>query len=208
MTDKNNETGSNSDNNSGENTGAEGVTIEHKADETRATKPAGWSFPKLSLAVGAAMAALIGIGAVTAQSAGGGEGWGMHRMMGDNGKGGRHGGMGGFMGHRLSGVLEDAGASQEQIDKIKTIVEQARTDMEPLRDGMRESRGELMTLLSAPTVDTAAIEKLRSERVASMDEASKKAVASFVEAANVLTPEQRAKLATEFEQMKDRGGRN
>lgn len=199
MTDTNN-------NNNDKTTGTEGVTIEHNVNETRATKPAGWSFPKLSLAVGAAMAALIGIGAVTAQSAGGdGPGWGMHRMMGDHGKGGRHGG---FMEKRLSGILKEVGASQEQIDKIKTITEQARTDMEPLRDGMRETRGELMTLLSAPTIDTAAIEKLRSERVASMDEASKKAVASFVEAANVLTPEQRAKLATEFEQMKDRGGRN
>ena len=191
-------------NNAGEEGAKDGVTIEHDANETAPAKATGWSFPKLSLAVGAAMAAIIGIGAV-AQSAGGdgeGRGWGMHRMMGDHGKGGH--GRGG-MENRLGGVLTDIGASQEQADKIKTLLQQARTDMQPLRDGMQESRGELVTLLAAPTIDAAAVEKLRTDRVAEMDEASKKAVASIVEAANVLTPEQRAKLATELENFK--GGR-
>lgn len=194
-------------NNAGEN---EGVTIEHNANEAATAKATGWSFPKLSLAVGAAMAAIIGIGAV-AQSAGGdgeGRGWGMHRMMGEHGKGGHgKGDRGGrFMENRLGDVLKDAGASQEQADKIKTLLQQARTDMEPMREGMRNSRDDLVALLKAPTIDTAAVEKLRSDRIAAMDEASKKAVASIVEAANVLTPDQRAKLATELENFK--GGRH
>lgn len=194
-------------NNASEN--GEGVAIEHNAADAKPIRASGWSFPKLSLAVGAAMAALIGVGALTAHSAGGdGEGrggWGMHRMMGDHGKGGHDRG-GRFMENRLGDILKDAGASQEQADKIKTLLQQARTDMEPLRDGMRGSRDEMVALLKAPTVDAAAVEKLRADRIAAMDEASKKAVASVIEAANVLTPEQRAKLATELENF--RGGRN
>lgn len=199
MTDENNNA------NNANNAETTGSTIEHDANEPKIARTSGWSFPKLSLAVGAAMAAIIGIGAV-AQSAGGdgeGRGWGMHRMMGEHGMGGK--GMGRMMEYRLGAVLEDIGASQEQTDKIKALIETTRSEMEPLRDGMQATRGDLVALLKAPTIDTAAVEKLRADRVAAMDAASKKAVASIVEAANILTPEQRAKLATELENFK--GGR-
>ena len=59
----------------------------------------------------------------------------------------------------------------------------------------------MAALRGAPTIDKAAVEALRAKRIAEVDEASKKAVAAVIEAAEVLTPEQRAKLV---EDMKDR----
>lgn len=67
----------------------------------------------------------------------------------------------------------------------------------------RDARGEVMELMTAPTIDRAAAETLRAARIAAIDEASKKITAAALDAAEVLTPEQRAKLV---EQMKERRG--
>jgi Spy/CpxP family protein refolding chaperone len=54
-------------------------------------------------------------------------------------------------------------------------------------------------LLLQPTMDRAALEALRAEQIASADEASKKLVQFLADAADVLTPEQRAKLAKDWD---------
>lgn len=160
-----------------------GQTIDHNPNEPKIERQT-WS---LSAKIGVALAAVIGLGAVAAQSAGGF---------------GPHGG--GFAGHFVGKALDSIDASTEQEERIKTIIERTRGELEPMRDEFRESRQQLMTLLSAPSVDTAAIEKLRAERIAAIDEASKKAVSAITEAAGVLSPEQRAKLVSE---MQDRMGK-
>lgn len=169
-----------------------GSTIEHDATESPAPRK-GWP---LSAKIGIALAAVVGIGAVAAQSAGG---------FGPGGHGFGPGGFGmrGFGEHRLGGMLEQIEATKDQETKIWAIIDETRSDLRPIGADMRDARGQLVQLLTAPTIDTAAVEKLRAERIAAIDEASKKAVASIVEAAQVLTVEQRAKLATELQQ---RGG--
>lgn len=67
----------------------------------------------------------------------------------------------------------------------------------------RNTRGEVMELMTAPTIDRAAAETLRAERIAAIDEASKKLTAAALDVAEVLTLEQRATLA---EKMKERRG--
>lgn len=49
--------------------------------------------------------------------------------------------------------------------------------------------------LTAPTIDRGALELLRSREIAQIDQASKTLVQAFADAAEVLTPAQRAKLA-------------
>jgi protein CpxP len=57
-------------------------------------------------------------------------------------------------------------------------------------------------LLGAATIDREAAEKLRAERIAAADEASRKLTTALLDAAEVLTAEQRAELLEHFE---DRG---
>jgi protein CpxP len=74
-----------------------------------------------------------------------------------------------------------------------------RIEARPLMRDFRDSREELAKLLGAATIDRTAVETLRARRVAQVDEASKKLATAIIAAAEVLTPEQRAKLAAEME---------
>jgi Spy/CpxP family protein refolding chaperone len=53
--------------------------------------------------------------------------------------------------------------------------------------------------MTAPTIDPAAIEKLRQQSVQLMDRASATMTKGFIETARVLTPEQRKQAAAELE---------
>lgn len=138
--------------------------------------------------------ALAGIGAAGAM---GGEGVGRQFME----IGMRHGGH--FAGRGLGRALEAVDATAEQEERIWTIIDGARAELRPMMREFRDTRTAVMDLVAAPTIDRAAAEALRAERIAAIDEASKKMVAAALDAAEVLTPEQRAKLA---EQIKERRG--
>jgi periplasmic protein CpxP/Spy len=144
--------------------------------------PARWG---RRLAVGGvALLAVATVGVAGALS----QGFGPPPMMGGFG-------MGGFGGHGVERLFDTVDATPEQEDKIWAIIDGTRAEVRPLMRGFRQTREAMTTILSAPTIDRAAIEKLRAERVAAIDEASKKLTGSLVSAAEVLTPEQRAKLA-------------
>ncbi|TIU97082.1 MAG: hypothetical protein E5W00_24495, partial [Mesorhizobium sp.] len=64
------------------------------------------------------------------------------------------------------------------------------------------TRDDVAKLLGAATVDRAAAESLRAERVTAVDEASRKLTTALLDAAEVLTAEQRAEMLKHFE---DRG---
>ncbi|MBX3572931.1 MAG: Spy/CpxP family protein refolding chaperone [Mesorhizobium sp.] len=167
----------------------DGPVIDHDANE----KPNGGRYGTAFI-VGVGIAAVIAIGAGAAIAQGFG--------MGPGGMGGFGGHMGmRFAEHRFEKVMDEIGASAEQQDKIFAIVDKTRAELRPMGREFRGMREEVAALLTAPTIDRAAVEALRAKRIAEVDEASKKAVAAVIEAAEVLTPEQRAKLAAE---MKDR----
>jgi protein CpxP len=105
------------------------------------------------------------------------------------------GGGGRFMGRRFDRVLEEIEATPEQEEKLWEIAGETFTSVWPMAREFRGAREDLQELLSAPTIDRAAIEKLRSERVAAVGALSRTVTAAVVEAAEVLTPEQRAELA-------------
>jgi periplasmic protein CpxP/Spy len=106
---------------------------------------------------------------------------------------------------RSSKLLREAGASQEQQDKVAGIVKAAVQDMHPLREKSRSLREESRKLLSAPAIDRAAVEKLRAEQSAVHEQMSKRMTAAMLDSADVLTPEQRAKVAAKMAE--HRGGK-
>lgn len=86
-------------------------------------------------------------------------------------------------------------ATPEQQQKLSAIAKGAAKDLEPLRGQHREARREAIELLSAPNVDRAAIENLRAAKLQQADAASRRITQALADAAEVLTPEQRKKLA-------------
>jgi Spy/CpxP family protein refolding chaperone len=60
---------------------------------------------------------------------------------------------------------------------------------------MQSMRQKSIELLSANPIDTNALEQVRASQIQFMDEQSKRMSQAMLEAAQVLTPEQRAQLA-------------
>jgi periplasmic protein CpxP/Spy len=132
------------------------------------------------------------------------EAHGRHASMVDGGHHGGHGGMRGHGQRRMDRMLSSVGASDEQKTKIRDIFAKARADINPDPKARQANQQKMRDLLAAPTVDRAALEQLRASSVADHDRRSKRMSQAMADAAEVLTPEQRAKLAA---QMKDRQGR-
>lgn len=115
-----------------------------------------------------------------------------------------HGGFGG--GHDLQSsqewaelaarqMLRKIDATPEQQAKIDAIIVAAVKDIHPLREQTRAARGDAMKLLGAPTVDRGAAEQLRAQQIALHEKISRRMMQAMLDAAEVLTPPQREKLA-------------
>jgi periplasmic protein CpxP/Spy len=86
-------------------------------------------------------------------------------------------------------------ATPDQQAKIASIAKAAVADLRPLREKAVAARGQAVTLLTAPTIDRTAIEKLRAEQLGLAETASKRIAQALADAAEVLNPEQRRKVA-------------
>ena len=117
---------------------------------------------------------------------------GMHAMMGGPGHGGMHAMM---MGH-IEQMLDKVGATPGQKAKIESILHAGFASMSGAHDDMQQTHARLHALLTAPTIDRNALEQLRAAEIAHIDQASRKMVNAMADAAEVLSPQQRAKLAT------------
>jgi protein CpxP len=115
---------------------------------------------------------------------------------------------GGFMGGPLTPAQTDdridrmtkhmaieLDASADQQAKIAGIAKAAVNDLRPLREKAQAARGQAVALLTAPTVDRTAIERLRAEQIALAETASKRIAQAVADASEVLSPEQRRKVA-------------
>lgn len=157
-------------------------------------------------AVGVAALTLLAAGlsaGASAQSMANGAGQrGGPMMQAMDGGHGMHGG-GGMRGGKGAGggmrhVLDAAGASDEQRTKVRAIMQAAMADLKPLRDTAKANRQQMSQLLSAATIDANAVEAARQRNLAQHDAVSRRMTQAMVDAANVLTPEQRAKAATQM----------
>lgn len=96
-------------------------------------------------------------------------------------------------------MLDDVKANDAQKAQATAIVKASVEKGAPLADKLRGNHEQMRKLMSAATIDKAAIEALRAEQIKLADEASKLATQTMQDIAEVLTPEQRAKLAEKME---------
>ena len=135
------------------------------------------------------LAGLLVGGAAVAQAHGGGA----------FGGGGR-GEMGEFMAFRMHKLLDSVGATDAQKAQIKAAWQPLRPQLQAVHaDGMKV-RQQLAAALTAPTIDRAEVERLRKESLQLADRASTLFTQGILSTAQVLTPEQRQKVATELAQ--------
>jgi Spy/CpxP family protein refolding chaperone len=114
---------------------------------------------------------------------------GMHAMMG----GPRHSHME-AMAH-ITAALNAVGATSDQKGKIEEILHNGLKPMMAVHSSMDDLHGDLMRLLTAPTIDRGALEQIRAAEIAKLDQASRTAMQAIGDAAEVLSPDQRAKLS-------------
>ena len=93
-------------------------------------------------------------------------------------------------------------ATPEQKDKLTAVAR----DMAPLRGKMKAARTQGIELTAARTLDRTAIKKLRTEQIALADTSSKRVTQALADTAEVLTPEQRRKLAERAQKFGERRG--
>ncbi|MFN3348651.1 Spy/CpxP family protein refolding chaperone [Pseudorhodoplanes sp.] len=86
-------------------------------------------------------------------------------------------------------------ASNEQQEKLRGIMRALLKDVLPMREQAFSARRQARELLTATTIDRAAMEKLRADQIALADSVSKRVTQALGDAAEVLSPEQRRKLA-------------
>lgn len=96
--------------------------------------------------------------------------------------------------HRADHMLGKVAATPDQTAKVHAIIEAAAKDLNPELAAMKGTHKQLADLLTAPQIDRAAIDKLRADRTAEMEKVSARVSLALEDAADVLTPDQRAKL--------------
>ena len=117
-----------------------------------------------------------------------GEGMGPMSMMHD------HAGMHAMAEAHIEKMLTALDATPDQKEKIKSILHRGFEQIAPMHEKFAAAHGDLHRILTAPTIDRAALEQIRAERMADFDQGSKVLAQTLADAAEVLSPEQRAKL--------------
>lgn len=95
-------------------------------------------------------------------------------------------------------------ATDAQKARIDPLVKQALQDLKPLHEQLRSAHQQATTLLTQPAIDRAALEAARVADMQLADQASKRLVQLMADVGDVLTAEQRGKLAAHLAHM--RGG--
>ncbi len=103
--------------------------------------------------------------------------------------------------HVVAHALDSVGATSAQEAKAHDIVAAKFAEMGSDTDQADAMRKHALELLSAPTLDRGAVEALRAAIIARLDAKSKLITGGILDIADLLTPAQRAQLATQLESM-------
>ncbi len=117
----------------------------------------------------------------------------------------RHGARLAFVQSAVAHALNSVGASAEQEAKVHDIIAAKFAEIAVKPDDHEALRKQALALLAAPTIDRAAVERLRADVVTIFDAKSKAVVGGLLDVADQLTPPQRAELAAELADMARRG---
>ena len=148
----------------------------------------------VALACGMSLSALAQpAGGPAAQPGWQGDGMWHHKGPGA-GMGGGFGPMDMMGGRGMARALDAIGATAEQKAQIRQIMQAAQADLSSQREARTQLREQARALFTAPTVDANAAEALRQQMLAQHDAASKRMMQAMLDAARVLTPEQRKAL--------------
>jgi Spy/CpxP family protein refolding chaperone len=85
-------------------------------------------------------------------------------------------------------------------------VKAAANELAPLRQRHVEARRKSLELLAQPTIDRAQLEALRVEQMQLGDTVTRRMLQATLDAAEVLSPDQRAKLVERWRQRRARRG--
>ena len=91
-------------------------------------------------------------------------------------------------------LLSRIDASAEQRQQVQTIVQQAVQELIQVREQHQANRQALFEALGQPTISRETLDELRHAAVQRMENVSERLVTALADVADVLTPEQRAKL--------------
>ncbi len=150
----------------------------------------------LTLALGIIVGGIATVAFAHGSGMGGMHRWGGHHRMHEPMNAERaHKHVSRMVGHLASSV--DAAPDQKQ--KLTAIADTIAREMPAVHEKMRAAHKKAHDLLLQPQTDRVALEALRVEQIALADEVSKKLVQALADAADVLTPEQRAKLAQRWD---------
>ena len=100
-----------------------------------------------------------------------------------------------ILAHFTDKALDKVDANNLQKQQITRITQQTANQLVPLHLQQRALHDKLRLLLTAPTVDSLALEQLRLQEVALFNQASTQISHALLSSANVLTPAQRVQLA-------------
>jgi protein CpxP len=109
-----------------------------------------------------------------------------------------------FMLRRLNRMLDSVKANDSQRTAIQAIAERTFAEMHSLHEQHGRIHDQLAAAIAAEPVDRAAVESLRSQLVKMMDQGSQAVSKGLLDAAQILTPEQRQ---TVVKLMAERHGR-
>jgi periplasmic protein CpxP/Spy len=107
-----------------------------------------------------------------------------------------------MMERHLDHMAKAADATPEQKAKLTAIAKAAEADIKPLHDQLAANRARGTALYTATTIDRAAMEQHRAEQFKIMEQISRRRSQARLDSAEVLSPEQRTKLAAMMQKQK------
>jgi periplasmic protein CpxP/Spy len=107
-------------------------------------------------------------------------------------------------GPMMDRLLDEIQATPQQREQLRQIAESAQAELKAPSEAARADRARMSELFAQPTLDPAAIESLRKQMLARHDQVSKRMNVAMLDAAKVLTAEQRQQVVATAKEHADR----